>query len=154
MQNIATQGNEEVVTRIISQFSGGDLIRYVQAGSLEAIRLLVGLGVDVNIPEEGGLCATALHWAVCDNSLEIVQLLLSAGANPNAQDSWGQTPLHWAAVGATCEILMALLKGGALPKLVDEDWKTPWHIAAQEHHDEVLPFLATLPEHPKLRLVR
>jgi ankyrin repeat protein len=38
---------------------------------------------------------TPLHLAVADGRLSACALLLSAGADPNARDSMGNTPLHW-----------------------------------------------------------
>jgi len=46
----------------------------------------------LNATDEMG--RTALHVAVKDPDL--VELLLQAGANPTAKDSWGRTPLNWA----------------------------------------------------------
>lgn len=42
---------------------------------------------------------TALHLAAATSRPEYVDMLMEAGANPNIQDKWGQTPLH-AAIGA------------------------------------------------------
>ena len=45
---------------------------------------------------------TALHIAAVCARGDYVKKLLTAGANPNIQDNWGQTPLH-AAIGASAE---------------------------------------------------
>ena len=42
---------------------------------------------------------TALHLAAVCGRGDYVKTLLAAGANPNVQDNWGQSPLH-AAIGA------------------------------------------------------
>jgi len=43
---------------------------------------------------------TSLHWAASSDHKEIVELLISAGANVNAEDTAGEyrgsTPLDWA----------------------------------------------------------
>ncbi len=39
---------------------------------------------------------TPLHYAAAKENTDIITILLTAGANPNAQDSWQCTPLMWA----------------------------------------------------------
>ena len=39
---------------------------------------------------------TPLHWAAEKNHAEIAELLISAGADIKAEDSWSMTPLQWA----------------------------------------------------------
>ena len=46
--------------------------------------------------DDGGLIP--LHNACSFGHAEVVALLLGAGADPNAKDSWSYTPLHEAAV--------------------------------------------------------
>ena len=45
---------------------------------------------------------TALHLAAVCARGDYIKKLLAAGANPNIQDNWGQSPLH-AAIGASAE---------------------------------------------------
>ena len=67
-------------------------------GKADALRRMLGAGVDVNRPSRGLYShGTPLHHAVCSGSLEAVQVLVEAGANMNAKDSlWGGWPLGWA----------------------------------------------------------
>ena len=46
--------------------------------------------------DDGGLIP--LHNACSFGHAEVVALLMGAGADPNAKDSWSYTPLHEAAV--------------------------------------------------------
>jgi len=55
-------------------------------GNLKAAKCLVKLGANVNLPTTG-LQATALHRAVTANKLEMVEYLLTVGANPDLVDS-------------------------------------------------------------------
>jgi ankyrin repeat protein len=59
-----------------------------QADLFEAVKLCVGLGVDVNAANEAG--DTALHVAVSD---DIVRYLVDHGANVEAKNKEGKTPL-------------------------------------------------------------
>jgi len=68
----------------ISIFAAGrsDVADAAMKGDKAAIRTLVQQKADVNAPQADG--ATALHWAARINSVEILDLLLRAGARPNA----------------------------------------------------------------------
>jgi len=60
--------------------------------ALEAVKVAVDLGIDVNAKDTLGL--TALHGAAFFGSNLIIQYLAEKGADLNAKDFSGQTPLH------------------------------------------------------------
>lgn len=61
---------------------------------LEAVKLCVDLGQDVNGANDMGL--TPLHGAANRGSNEIISYLVSKGAKLDAKDKVGRTPLVWA----------------------------------------------------------
>src|SRR5436190_19190973 len=65
------------------------------ASDATLLQFLVAHGADVNAHDSRG--TTALHQAVVGASLDKVQVLLNAGANPNLQHRDGTSPLHLAA---------------------------------------------------------
>jgi ankyrin repeat protein len=70
--------------------------RAVETGRLEAVQLLVNLGVDVTDPMRAQRI-TALHAAASEGRRDMVELLLRAGADPNARDcEFDATPSAWA----------------------------------------------------------
>src|SRR5215510_10332222 len=74
----------------------GSLVAAIQANDGAAIRTLIDKRVDVNAVQADG--TTALHWAVDRESVEIVRLLIRAGANVKAANRYGATPLWLAAL--------------------------------------------------------
>ena len=54
--------------------------------------------------------STALHWAVHRDALDVVDLLLGAGANPMAANRYGVTPLSLAATNGNARIVERLLR--------------------------------------------
>ena len=78
------------------------ILRAAVAGSSKGMELLLASGFDVDakgrrdIPVEQEW-ETALHFAAGEGDLELVELLLSAGADPNVRDGrFDSTPLGWA----------------------------------------------------------
>ena len=84
-----------------------------------------------------------MHYAVEQNNLEVVKLLLEAGANPNAgtkigrwwgdsEDTWsmpeGTTPLHGLGDPGSVRLL---LDAGAAPRARNEDGRTPFDLAKE-----------------------
>src|SRR5262245_1298407 len=60
-------------------------------GDFDAVRTLVGKGVNVNEQARDG--STALLWAVYHSDLRMARALLGAGANFTAANKYGVTPL-------------------------------------------------------------
>jgi ankyrin len=65
-----------------------------QPALLEAVKLCVELGLDVNAVNSMGL--TAMHGAANRGSDEIIKYLASLGAKLDARDKEGRTPMVWA----------------------------------------------------------
>ncbi|CAI5707424.1 unnamed protein product [Peronospora effusa] len=99
-----------------------------------AVRKFLRKKTDVDCLGEMGYIGlnrrTPLHWAAISGALEVVDLLLEAGADPNFQDARGRSPLHWAARLNKTDVVRSLLEGGADPKMVDIDFMTPLMCAA------------------------
>ena len=66
-----------------------------------SVDALLSARVKLDTPNDYG--RTALHLAAVCARGDHVKKLLAAGANPNVQDNWGQSPLH-AAIGAAAEV--------------------------------------------------
>ncbi|XP_016342064.1 protein phosphatase 1 regulatory subunit 12C-like isoform X2 [Sinocyclocheilus anshuiensis] len=90
----------------------------------------------VNCANTDGI--TALHQACIDGSMEMVEFLLSRGANVNHVDSEGWTPLHVAASCGNLEITEFLLRHGASLCSVNCDGDVPMDIAEDEATETLL----------------
>jgi uncharacterized protein len=100
-----------------------------QQGDRAAVRDLLNQKEDVNKAQGDGM--TALHWAASNDDLEMVQLLLSAGANVKAETRLGAiTPLFMACKSGNASIVEALLKAGASASAPDAHGTTPLMMAA------------------------
>ena len=80
------------------------------AGDRDAVRALLKQAADVNAAQGDGM--TALHWAAMKNDAELVQTLLSAGANVRATTRLGAyTPLLLAARSGSAAVIDAAAQG-------------------------------------------
>ncbi len=67
------------------------LLYAARDGRLEAARLLVDAGANLEIAEANGIAP--LLMATLNNQLDVARLLLERGAEVNVDDFWGRTPL-------------------------------------------------------------
>ena len=89
-----------------------------------AARLLVDRGADVRAIARNPSCVEPLHSAAAAGQLEIVELLLHGGADPNARQHGGFTPLHSAAMQGNAPLARALVARGADPDLRADDGRS------------------------------
>jgi ankyrin repeat protein len=82
-------------------------------GNRDAVRAAITRTADVNEPQVDG--TTALHWAVQRDDLEMVDLLIAAGARVGATTREGVMPLQLAAINGSAPMIERLLKAGANP---------------------------------------
>ena len=98
-------------------------------GDRAAVKSLLQQKAEVNAPQGDG--ATALHWAASNEDLEMVKLLLAAGANVNAATrDGGVTPLFMACTSGNAAIIEALLNAGASAKSAKPNGTTALMTAA------------------------
>jgi ankyrin repeat protein len=75
-------------------------------GDVEAIRLLVGAGADINAAGEHG--HTPLQEAVGQHKIEAVKILLELGADPSIKNEWGETAEEIATVLCRWDVVKAI----------------------------------------------
>ena len=101
-------------------------------GLTDEVRALLAAGAS---PDEGAAIA---HAAKSEN-LEIIILLVEAGASVNARDSDGNTALHYAAQWEMYDIARYLLtKCNALADIENDDEETPFDLAIHSDDTEMV----------------
>lgn len=90
-------------------------IHYQVTGTnVENIKLLIDLGCSVNTPSENhNITPLTVVVSKSGTKSEILDLLLTSGANPNMADTSGATPLHIAALRGEIDIMRKLVEAGA-----------------------------------------
>lgn len=109
------------------------------AGCPDAVRALVRLGADATPSDCCGY--TALFFA---KDGEVVDMLVDAGAELDAQAEDGITPLMHACLGPNIEVARALLESGADPNLRDDEGRTVLSVICSEFCDFVFAALDLL----------
>ena len=95
----------------------------------DTVRGLIARGGDPDAAHGDGM--TALHWAARHGDVEVVELLLDAGADVEARTRLGgHTPLHVASRSARAAVVAALLEAGADATAITSTGATALHFAA------------------------
>lgn len=115
------------------------LIRAALDDDLEALETLLTRS-NVNV-RDGNLVTTALEHAVRNGNREMVQTLLSAGADVNSRNSSKETILMMLGEESTAEIVWDLINAGAKVNLKDDEGDTALMEAASEKNLAVLTAL-------------
>jgi len=122
--------------------SAGDVEALYEAagdGDSNRVSALLDGGVDVNAATGSG--SYALNRAAVENEVEVMKILLERGANPNVQNSQGDTPLICATkfAGGKSATVKLLVEAGTDLSIQDDKGKTALDYAkAKEQHDAIV----------------
>jgi ankyrin repeat protein len=105
------------------------LVDLVKAGDVAGVRASLQARQSADDADREG--TSALHWAVLADRTDLVELLLGAGANPNAKNRYGVTPLSVACENGDAAVVEALLKAGSDPNVALVSGETPLMTAAR-----------------------
>ncbi len=89
----------------------------------EFIDVFYSFGDLLNFADRDG--RTLLFYAVLENNLDIVKLLIKEGANLNVKDKLGWSPLHYAINEHNPEMVKLLITNGAKINVKDSFGNTP-----------------------------
>lgn len=117
----AANGNTNIIKMLLSGGANIDIIDYDGNTPLliasfwhrrEAVMLLVKMGADVE--SSHSFCRNrALHFAIGENDVKLVDFLIKSGANINAMNKDGETPLALGAINGYRETVDLLAGYGA-----------------------------------------
>ena len=118
-------------------------------GDLNEVENLVDSGVDVNSSDQNRM--TALHYAAMHTRCDVINSLISRGAEVDKADlKVGFSAIHWVVINAFQKSwsidhlessLTALTKAGCSVNATDLNYATPLHIAAQKGNRGVVQVL-------------
>lgn len=116
---------------------GGDTALHMAAAAFQRpiAQLLVGHGARCRARNRRGAeplhyAADANHWQPAAQT-DVIEYLLTAGADPNALDKSGVSPLHRAVRTRGSAAVETLLAGGARVDIRNGSGSTPLHLAVQ-----------------------
>jgi ankyrin repeat protein len=98
------------------------LVEAAKDGNAAGVKAALALHADVNSAEPDG--STALEWAVRNDDIESVSLLLKAGADPKLANRYGVTPLSLACTNGDAVVIAKLLDAGADPNTTSSEGET------------------------------
>jgi ankyrin repeat protein len=115
------------------------LVDLVEAKNHDAAVALLGQGADVRARSADG--TTALHWAVYNDDVDLVERLIRAKADVSAANDYGATPMMQAATVADPVVLKALLKAGADVESPNAEGQTALMVVARSGNIEAAKLL-------------
>jgi ankyrin repeat protein len=128
-----------VATTTIAAAGKSDVADAAQKGDRGSVQKLILSKADVNAPQIDG--ATALHWAVYRQDVELADILIRARANVNAVNRTGVTPLVMAALYGNASLIDKLIKAGADAKQKAPNGETMLMFAARNGNPQAVKVL-------------
>ena len=115
------------------------------SGHTETVRYLVGLP-DVDVNHLSAHTHTALQFAVDEGEVDVVQVLIDAGADINIQNDEGSSPLNTACASGALDVVKMLVEAGAGLRATDNKGHTCLILAARFRQTKIVRYLVGLPE--------
>ena len=146
--SITSCGNSKGNTTMThsAQESNSDLLTAVEKQDSKLVSEILRSKPDLEIKDDKG--RTALIMATYNEDTEIAKMLISAGANVNAQDEMLNSPFLYAGASGFVPILKLCLDNGADFNVFNRYGGTALIPAAERRHVEVVQILTQTPNFP------
>lgn len=136
MESLMKQ-NPDVINSV-NQMGFSPLILACYRGNVEVAKYLIDKTKDLNYNSPEG---TALSSLCINYNKELVERLLAKNADPNIQDSHGNTPLLWAVKRNNLELVSLLLKHKADINMKDSVGISAFEYAIKSNNNELINLL-------------
>lgn len=132
------EAKEDAILRVANQ-KYVELVEAARKGDLVGVKSLLVAGADV----KGKGRALPLLWAVSNEheNIEMVKVLLAAGAKVDGANDFGFQPIHYAAKNNYIQTVGVLLAAGAKVDAANMFGDQPIHEAAREGHNGMVKAL-------------
>ncbi len=106
--------------------------------NLNLVSDLIVLGANLEWQDGENFNRTPLHRAAGYGRVEVVRMLIDAGADLDVQNNWGWTPLHYAIGNGQVEIARMLIGAGARKDIPNNQGNLPYDLAYNEELKKLL----------------
>lgn len=110
-------------------------------GNTATAEVLLDAGADVNQQSRESMKIRALQSAAAAKRVDLAEMLLTRGADPNLRGEGGFVPLHGAASSGQIDLALLLLKYGADVNAKDDAGSTPLGHAIKNKQNAMIEFL-------------
>lgn len=128
-----------------------DIYWYIRRGDISNVSNIL-LNSDTVFSNKNGM--TPLHFSVMYNKVEITELLLKFGVDPNLQNNNCWTPLHYACKNGNEMAVNMLLEYGADINALTENKCSPLHFAVREDNLKIVSLLLNKGADPFLKEIK
>jgi uncharacterized protein len=128
-----------IASALVSGAGKSEIADAAQRGDRAAVQKLILQKADVNAPQVDG--ATALHWAMYRQDVELADMLIRGGANVKAANRTGMTPLAMASLYGNPALIDRLIKAGADAKQKAPNGETMLMFAARNGNPQAVQVL-------------
>ena len=119
-----------------------EMFAAVEAGDAQKVAALLDKHPQLcNLAEKTGDRSSVLHKAARVGQLDLVELLVVAGATVDKQDASGSSPLHYAAIRGHLAVVKVLVEAGARLRIWTNEGLRPLDVAELAARQDVANFL-------------